>query len=77
MERSEGTTGGFFLCTVYTKHSLELADKSLKDLYYAFHKSEDPIKLEILETFLVLIIKSITLLLKPPDNKRYSFQIEY
>ena len=54
------------------KHSLELDDKSLKDLYYVFHKSVEPIKLEIFETFLVLIIKSITLPLKPPDNKRYS-----
>ena len=76
MERSEGTTGGFFLCTVHTKHSLELDDKSLKDLYYAFHKSLEPIKLGIFETFLVLIIKSVTLLLKPPDDKRYSYQIE-
>ena len=54
------------------KHSLELTDKSLKDLYYAFHKSVETIKLEIFKTFLVLIIKSITLPLKPPDNKRYS-----
>ena len=75
-ERSEGTTGGFSHCTVYTKHSLEFADKSFKDLYYAFHKSVEPIKLEIFETFLVLIIKSITLPLKPPDIKRYSYQIE-
>jgi len=52
------------------KHSLELDDKSLKDLYYVFHKSVEPIKLEIFETFLVLIIKSITLPLKPPDNKQ-------